>query len=348
MVASAVQAALVEAGYPAIAPDFVAPPSPPSEDQPSPAWQESSTKPRPLFKAVWVGTAGISSPAVAKAYHAELSQALAPLGLDDPASLWISNDAVLLASPMLCEADKATRSSVCLIAGTGSAGFAFEREEDGKLSSTDIKSDGVPGLRTVAQTGGWGYILGDKGSAWKIGLSAIQLVLDLDERRQNAMLACQPASTLSAFEQSICSALNVETPAELIAATYQDRVATTFFAAEDARKRWMAEATRVVFHFAFESAGTDPESHELAMRLVKRAIKHCIAALENLTLVCPPRQSTLTLGGGLWSRAEFVELLLTMWSEQGLRDAFRSVHIVQSPAAEAVAYLSQKCLAESA
>ncbi|CDR99789.1 uncharacterized protein SPSC_02972 [Sporisorium scitamineum] len=310
---------------------------------------------RPRVRAIWIGSAGLSSSAVIGNYRLQLSQLLQEYHLlDDSTPIWITNDAVLLSAPML--RDAGTQSCVCLIAGTGSAGFAFQRTTPSSSSQTtsteaetatatstpdNLENEDLPGLTTVSKTGGWGYLLGDRGSGWSIGLSTIQLMLTRQEERQFASLP------LTDFEQAVMRALDVNTPIELIHAAYRDRVCATggnFFHAEDARKRWLAETTRVVFEYAFEHNGRSGK--QLAVQLLNQAVGECVDSISKLC--CPkdrirPERSTLVLGGGLWSNSKFLELLVEMWAKQG-REGFKSIHVVKSPAHEAAGYLALKFL----
>ncbi|SPO23222.1 uncharacterized protein UTRI_01900 [Ustilago trichophora] len=298
---------------------------------------------RPRVRAIWIGSAGLSSSAVIGNYRQQLSQLLQDYHLaDDSTPIWITNDAVLLSAPML--RDPSTQSCVCLIAGTGSAGFAFQRTSSSSQTIADAagsENEDLPGLTTVSKTGGWGYLLGDRGSGWSIGLSTIQLMLTREEERQFTSLP------LTNFESAVLKALDVETPIELISAAYRDRVCATggnFFLAEDARKRWLAETTRVVFEYAFEHNGRTGK--ELATQLLHQAVAEC---MDSILKLCQPKdrilpeKSTLVLGGGLWSNVQFLQLLKQMWQEQG-RMAFKSIHVVKSPAHEAAGYLAQRFL----
>ncbi|KIS70549.1 uncharacterized protein UMAG_01717 [Mycosarcoma maydis] len=320
----------------------------------SPAATNTSNILRPRVRAIWIGSAGLSSSAVIGNYRQQLSQLLHEYHLiDDSTPIWITNDAVLLSAPML--RDASTQSCVCLIAGTGSAGFAFQRTTASSPTlSLDAASataaaptadtsenEDLPGLTTVSKTGGWGYLLGDRGSGWSIGLSTIQLMLTREEERQFA------PSPLTDFERAVLCALDVDSPIELISAAYRDRVCATggnFFHAEDARKRWLADTTRVVFEYAFEDAGRSGK--HLAIQLLHQAIGECIESISKLC--CPkdrirPETSTLVLGGGLWSNSKFLDLLVKIWKEQG-RNGFKNIHVVKSPAHEAAAYLALQFL----
>lgn len=307
---------------------------------------------RPRVRAIWIGSAGLSSSNVIRSYRQLILQVFQDNWLaDDKTQIWVTNDAVLLSAPML--GDPYAQSCVCLIAGTGSAGFAFQRTHQNTLTSAsprdahaaDITAAGeneeIPGLVTVSKTGGWGYLLGDRGSGWSIGLSTIQLLLTREEGRQFSSIP------LTDFEKDACQGLGVSSPIELIHAAYRDRVCASggnFFHAEDARKRWLAEITRVVFDYAFNDTGRTGK--EIATCLLHQAIDECI---ESISKLCNPSDrirpntSTLVLGGGLWSNTRFQQLLVTRWRDCG-KEAFKKVHMVKAPAHEAVNHLAQTFL----
>lgn len=81
---------------------------------------------------------------------------------------------------------------VVLISGTGS--LAWGRDSHG----------------TVQRSGGWGYLLGDEGSAFTIGQSAFQAVMAARDNR----------STATILTSRICQNFSVDQPAALVAAVY--------------------------------------------------------------------------------------------------------------------------------
>ncbi len=94
---------------------------------------------------------------------------------------------------------------VALIAGTGS--MAFARSPDGRTT----------------RAGGWGYILGDEGSGYALGLAALQAVAQAADGRG-------PPTRLTA---SLLDRLQLTEPQQLIAAVYQqglDRAAISSLA----------------------------------------------------------------------------------------------------------------------
>ncbi|SPO40561.1 uncharacterized protein PSFLO_06043 [Pseudozyma flocculosa] len=338
----------------------------------------------PLFKAVWIGSAGISSRTVSTRFRDEVRRLLAPY-CDERTAVWISNDAVLLSAAMLRE--PGVDRCVCLIAGTGSAGFSFRRS-DGEAGQEGGELGEVPGIETVSRAGGWGYVLGDHGSGWRISLAAVQLVLRRYEERRSARR--DGAATETMLERRVCAALGVSSPEELIAATYVDRsgewsgdgdAGSGFYAAEDARKRWMAGATQAVFSAAFggpslegsnsssssfnkggEDRHEDEDDYEtsraLAREVLDEAIDDLVALLERLTVDDDGEERTaaradavpwlMVLGGGLWTEGRFVEMLVSAWSARrgsgGGRRALGRVRVVREPALEAGLYLRTRFL----
>lgn len=84
---------------------------------------------------------------------------------------------------------------VGVIAGTGS--IAVGRTRDGR----------------TARAGGWGYLMGDEGSAYDVVRNALKLVMHRVDGRE-------PAPTDDPLTRGFCRALGVEAPAQLVSAVY--------------------------------------------------------------------------------------------------------------------------------
>nr|CRX79218.1 hypothetical protein ls5931a1_00027 [Leucosporidium scottii] len=236
---------------------------------------------RPVFKKVWLGLAGVLhqadiddfTPFAQEAFH---------FGAEDQGALRITNDGHLLASS--CTLMPEIDSTIVLIAGTGTVGLAFKKR-------------GVE-LDLVGVSGGWGYILGDEGSAYSIGRLAIRFVLEDDDRRK-----------------SLASSL--------VDKTYSDHSTSTarsFTAAEANRKVWIAEAARVVFAHAFGD-GIDEPSRIAALAIVADGVQPLVklaAGLVGDRSVISPSRSSLSLGGGLWKVPGYCELLKRSLKELGI------------------------------
>lgn len=117
------------------------------------------------FKAIWIGVAGYDRPQMKSALDSKLSSIfrLAKNGV-----LKISNDIQVLASaPSFYRGTVVHRpaTNIVLIAGTGSVAVKYYHDRStGEL---------IPGGRS----GGWGHLLGDDGSGFDLGRSAIRSTL---------------------------------------------------------------------------------------------------------------------------------------------------------------------------
>lgn len=111
------------------------------------------------LRAAWLGVAGVDSPSTSSLLLPHVSALLAvPVE-----RLIISNDTHLLAAPVRTFPDVET--AVAVVAGTGSTVASFR--------------EGPPDapLENLARVGGWGWILGDEGSGFDIGRTAVRALL---------------------------------------------------------------------------------------------------------------------------------------------------------------------------
>ncbi|CCO35864.1 N-acetylmuramic acid 6-phosphate etherase [Rhizoctonia solani AG-1 IB] len=113
----------------------------------------------PIMSAAWFGISGCDRPADAVALQLPLSELLT---IPVP-RLVIANDSHLLASPLSSHPD--AKSAIVVIGGTGSNCVSFKRK------------DGQAGLEELSRSGGWGWILGDEGSGFDVGRTAVRHVL---------------------------------------------------------------------------------------------------------------------------------------------------------------------------
>ncbi|KAG9127897.1 hypothetical protein FRC07_007743 [Ceratobasidium sp. 392] len=114
----------------------------------------------PLLSAAWFGISGCDRPADAIALQQPLSSLLS---IPVP-NLTIANDTHLLASPL--SSHPSAKSAVVVIAGTGSNCMSFKRKEGASA-----------GLVELGRSGGWGWILGDEGSGFFVGRTAVRYLL---------------------------------------------------------------------------------------------------------------------------------------------------------------------------
>jgi N-acetylglucosamine kinase-like BadF-type ATPase len=110
-------------------------------------------------------------------------------------------------------------NSVTLIAGTGSIVSATKDSQAGdweliRESSSSVEGAAIYGLHepelTSVRVGGWGYILGDEGSGYAIGLAALKEVCRAHDSGEQ----------LSALHQVLLKELGCESPIELIPIIY--------------------------------------------------------------------------------------------------------------------------------
>ncbi|MBL8811283.1 MAG: hypothetical protein JNM43_13995 [Planctomycetaceae bacterium] len=103
----------------------------------------------------------------------------------------IVNDAV----PLLYAAE-GDGSGIALIAGTGSLAWGCQR--DGR----------------IGRSGGWGYLLGDEGSAYAIGLAALQAVTRQADGRGGS----------TRLTEAVLTHLSLSQPSDIVAAVYGSEI----------------------------------------------------------------------------------------------------------------------------
>ena len=121
---------------------------------------------------------------------------------------------------------------IAMISGTGS--IVYGRSQDGR----------------TARAGGWGYLLGDEGSGYAIGLAALRAVARADDGRA-------PATSLT---RSILAHWSVTAPQKLISHIYLEHVPTQDIAALVASVEVAAAEGDAVAQSILREAG-----HELAL-----------------------------------------------------------------------------------
>lgn len=119
----------------------------------------------PEFEAIWIGAAGCDAPESKKRLRHEINKIFT---VRDPANIRVTNDVDLSASGL------SGKEGVVLIAGTGSIAIRY----------------GASGDR-IKRSGGLGYLAGDEGSGWDIGLAAIRHVGAVIDDRSAASILSQ-------------------------------------------------------------------------------------------------------------------------------------------------------------
>lgn len=144
------------------------------------AWLSAGLKPQ-APAAACLGMAGVDRPADHQMMQHWAEQFF------NGAHITICNDAYLVLA-----AGTPDEYGLAIISGTGS--IVHGRDHQGRL----------------ARAGGWGYLLGDEGSGYAIGLQALRTVTR----------ACDERAAETALTQAILSAWSLEDPTELIPHVY--------------------------------------------------------------------------------------------------------------------------------
>ncbi|GLB42931.1 putative glucokinase regulator family protein [Lyophyllum shimeji] len=270
----------------------------------------------PIFAAAWIGGAGLDRPADLKSVHACVMKLLA---LTDPSTLLVTNDAALLSSAIIKQddersADTETKKGVVLITGTGSLAYSFS------LTSAACKLVCVP----LQRTGGWGYLLGDEGSAYWIGREAIRRAL---RHRDSG----HPPTKLHA---AIAAHFGCNTVGAILSAVYspnQYREKPGAAPLDPDPKLRIASLCPLIFKAAFPDVLAVPDSEALTIvRQAAAAAVDTVARLLHDKASLNPETSTLVLGGALGQIPEFQQLLVRELAESG--EAFASVETVSDAA----------------
>ncbi|KAG8700733.1 hypothetical protein FRC09_005784 [Ceratobasidium sp. 395] len=168
--------------------------------------------PSPLLSAAWFGISGCDRPADAIALQSPLSDLLS---ISIP-NLTIANDTHLLASPL--SAHPSAKSAVVVIAGTGSNCMSFKRKEGGGT-----------GLVELGRSGGWGWILGDEGSGYFVGRTAVRYLLtqwdrtsvDVDsEEPEDIQSEISPVTNKPTLRARIFTHFEISAPPDLFSVVY--------------------------------------------------------------------------------------------------------------------------------
>ena len=166
---------------------------------------------------VWVGAAGVDAESEARSLQLPLANIF-----QVPAEhVTVSNDALLIGAPIT------TSAGVAVIAGTGSVVLCLRRD---------------PYLRICSRVGGLGWLLGDEGSAFRIGRAALRAAIDYaDEVAWSSASACEAYSTLL---EHILSAWNLSSADALLGTLYAPP------SEKFTEKHRIAQLTPVVFALA--------------------------------------------------------------------------------------------------
>ncbi|MBI5931092.1 MAG: hypothetical protein HY862_17415 [Chloroflexi bacterium] len=156
------------------------------------------------------------------------------------------------------------REGLLILAGTGSVAY------------------GINPAGEAAVVGGWGYLLGDEGSGYWLGLSALKAVAQASERRAEA-------TTLAKI---LLNQLNLAKPRDLIRWLYAEQ-----------RHAEIAQFAPLVL--AQAEAG-DAVAHQLVQEAVDQLVGHIVALREILNFPDAP----IAFAGGLLAHPNVLSLAL--------------------------------------
>ncbi|KAL2784714.1 hypothetical protein BJX66DRAFT_329767 [Aspergillus keveii] len=215
-------------------------------------------------------------------------------------ALRLTSDGMLLGASF--EANTHVEAALALVAGTGSVALAFGR--DTSTGQTVCKG----------KAGGWGYLLGDEGSAFDIGKRALQTALAQMETNSDEH------SHLSDLQQELLAACG---------------------SSGSVSKRMIADLAVAVTQLAFRTENRDTE----ALTILRSAIEDLVHSIRRLLAVTRlPKGGAimLILSGSLMNFAPYRTLFLEVWELHGLYP-FSEVEVVKDPATAAAEMLATSC-----
>lgn len=285
----------------------------------------------PIFAGAWIGGAGLDRAADLASIRLRI---VALLNLPDPKTLRITNDAALLSSAIITSQDtnpSQVSGGVVLVTGTGTIAHSYG------ISSSDGQSS-LP--KPLNRTSGWGYLLGDEGSAFAIGRDAIRAALDQNDRGL-------PPTDL---HLAIMKYFGCQSAGELISAVYLN-VPPILKEGQDPSsvnsdpKLRVAGVCRVVFKYAFPSASDtspDTEAVGIAERGASSAADTVARLLSRSSSIQSPT-SVLVFGGALAQVEPYRRMIVEALRARG--HGFARLEYVQNAAEAGVQILIRDFLA---
>lgn len=256
---------------------------------------------------VRAGLSGFDRPGARESVKPMLAGAL---GLPSDEGVEVMADTDLLASVLGKHPD--CRGGVVLIAGTGSVAMGFNREDaNGRFTRT-------------GRAGGWGHILGDEGSGFDIGRSAVRLALKAVERRRLSRNNGE-AMPLSSFHVAVIKKLGIEDTRDADFDLLSKVLRSDDGSVYDLKARLSSVAATVLEHMS-----TD----EQAASIVSKTTDALVELVETLLLAGKDAGDLLVLAGGVMKSRAYRSHLLEKLDRAGL--AFAGVDIVEDPATAAV------------
>ncbi|KIJ51327.1 hypothetical protein M422DRAFT_158227 [Sphaerobolus stellatus SS14] len=268
------------------------------------------------FASVWIGVSGVDSPNDIRT----LKNTLSPIFSIPPGNrLQVTNDGNLLASPLNTHPE--LKYAVAIIAGTGSVVISFARGES--------QAEGPTPLKEVARVGGWGWILGDLGSAFEISKETVREILARADRRTVEGIAHELDAT--SVEGRILTHFRVESVPDLFGVLYApDPLPSTLsdtiavgetLVALKPRERRLSDLSRIIFQAAFI------DHDDLALTVLRRCAADFAALISSILTTeeegspklnaVEAASSILCLGGSLLGISEYRDMILEELKKRG-------------------------------
>ncbi|KAI9456755.1 hypothetical protein F5148DRAFT_984323 [Russula earlei] len=258
------------------------------------------------LRAAWLGVSGVDSPTAASLLLPHVSSLLS-VSVD---RLIISNDTNLLAAPLRILPD--VRTAVAVVAGTGSVVASFR---EGPADAP---------LQALVRVGGWGWILGDEGSGFDVGRTAVRTLLAKHDVESTGVAVAH-----GPLREKLLKKFGVNEVVDLLAAVHAPDSTDPL-----PRERRLSSLCPLVFEAAFEDG--DPLAAQVVRDCAQKlAMQISMVLLHASAQEAHPRKvradsSVLCLGGSLNSVDRYRELVLSALKENG--HVFRHVEIVSDAA----------------
>ncbi|KAF7778412.1 hypothetical protein Agabi119p4_2757 [Agaricus bisporus var. burnettii] len=288
---------------------------------------------KPIFAGVWIGGAGLDRAADLASIRPRIASLL---NLLDDKALIVTNDATLLSSAIIASQHSNSNQSnisscVVLITGTGAFAHSYILPTN-KDSSLPIPFE---------RSSGWGYLLGDEGSAFAIGRDVIRAALD---RRD---CGHEPTS----LDLAILNHFGCKTVKELLSAIYLDVPPLPLDGQDPSTvdadpKLRVAGVCRLVFSHAFPSSSSvtqDQQAMEMIQRSASSAAVSVIPLINNNNRKVDPATSVLVFGGALAQIDQYRNMIVDALRARG--HVFARLECVRNAAEVGVGVLVRDFLA---
>ncbi|KAJ9133321.1 Glucokinase regulator family protein [Pleurostoma richardsiae] len=263
----------------------------------------------PRFTKVWAALAGLHHAHNPEAVLCRLEELFSVSEHDG--SLRLTSDDMLLSACV--GIDDSVEYGISIIAGTGSVATAFRKAPDGEMVQ-------------VGRAGGWGYLIGDHGSAFDIGRMAVQAILTRLEQSQD-----EGGHQLSDLERTVLDRLGC---------TEQDLLSTIFHHSSREPKLCIADLAKVVTELGFR----DPDPDLQALAILRSAARGLVKLIEPLARkrIRDPRVCSLIMSGALLRLLPYRDLVMNEWTREQM-PLFRKLVVVDNASECAAKFLAKDC-----